>query len=125
MKEIENIETERTIMRKLTKEDAKDFYTLKEEVDRAANTLNDLKTRSPQEIEGFVKDEQNLSRLGLQKSVNAIGENLSKIRKAIAYTTNANMPADQKQQQITMLRQAEEEMLKAVDVKKLRELGKI
>ena len=28
MKEIENIETERTIMRKLTKEDAKDFYTL-------------------------------------------------------------------------------------------------
>ena len=28
MKEIENIETERTIMRKLTNEDAKDFYTL-------------------------------------------------------------------------------------------------
>jgi len=103
----------------------KDFYTLKEEVDRAANTMNDLKTRSPQEIEGFIKDEENLSRLGLQKSVNAIGENLSKIRKAIAYTTNANMPADQKQQQITMLRKAEEDMLKAVDVKKLRELGKI
>lgn len=103
----------------------KDFYTLKEEVDRAANTMNDLKTRSPNEIEGFIKDEENLSRLGLQKSVNAIGENLSKIRKAIAYTTNANMPADQKQQQITMLRQAEEEMLKAVDVKKLREMGKI
>jgi len=28
MKEVGNIETERTIMRKLTKEDAKDFYTL-------------------------------------------------------------------------------------------------
>jgi hypothetical protein len=35
------------------------------------------------------------------------------------------MPADQKQQQIEMLRKAEEEMLKGVNVKMLRELGKI
>jgi hypothetical protein len=103
----------------------KDFYTLKEEVDKAANTLNDLKTRSPQEIGGFLEKEENLSRVGLQKSVNAIGEQLSQIRKAITQTTNSSMPADQKQQQIEMLRKAEEEMLKGVNVKMLRELGKI
>jgi hypothetical protein len=103
----------------------KDFYTLKEEVDKAANTLNDLKTRSPQEIEGFLGKEENLARVGLQKSVNAIGERLSNIRKAITQTTNSSMPADEKQRQIEILRNAEEEMLKAVDVKKLRELGKL
>jgi hypothetical protein len=103
----------------------KDFYTLKEEVDKAANTLNDLKTRSPQDIEGFLSKEENLARVGLQKSVNAIGERLSNIRKAITQTTNSGMPADEKQRQIEILRNAEEEMLKSVDVKKLRELGKL
>ena len=103
----------------------KDFYTLKEEVDKAANTLNDLKTRSPQEIQGFLGKEENLSRVGLQKSVNAIGERLSNIRKAISQTTNSSMPADEKERQIKILRDAEEQMLKGVDVKKLRELGKI
>ena len=103
----------------------KDFYTLKEEVDKAANTLNDLKKRSPQQIEGFLADEENLARVGLQKSVNAIGERLSNIRAAITQITNSSMPADQKQQQIEMLRKAEEDMLKGVNVKMLRELGKI
>lgn len=103
----------------------KDFYTLKEEVDKAANTMNDLKTRSPQEIEGFLAKEENLSRVGLQKSVNAIGERLSNIRKAITQTTNSSMPADEKERQIKLLRDAEEQMLQGVDVKKLRELGKI
>jgi hypothetical protein len=103
----------------------KDFYTLKEEVDKAANTMNDLKTRSPQEIEGFLAKEENLSRVGLQKSVNAIGERLSNIRKAITQTTNSSMDADEKERQIKLLRDAEEQMLQAVDVKKLRELGKI
>jgi hypothetical protein len=103
----------------------KDFYTLKEEVDKAANTLNDLKTRSPQEIQGFLAKEENLSRVGLQKSVNAIGERLSNIRKAITQTTNSSMPADEKERQIKILRGAEEEMLKGVNVKMLRELGKI
>jgi len=103
----------------------KDFYTLKEEVDKAANTMNDLKTRSPYEIEGFLAKEENLSRLGLQKSVNAIGEKLSNIRKAVTQISNSNMPADEKREQLKMLREAENEMLKGVDVKALRQLGKI
>ena len=103
----------------------KDFYTLKEEVDKAANTMNDLKTRSPHEIEGFLAKEENISRLGLQKSVNKIGENLSSIRKAIAQISNSDMPADAKREQLKELRDAEEAMLKGVDVKMLRQLGKI
>jgi hypothetical protein len=103
----------------------KDFYTLKEEVDKAANTMNDLKTRSPQDIEGFLSKEENMARVSLQKSVNAIGERLSNIRKAITQTTNSTMDADEKERQIKILRNAEEQMLQAVDVKKLRELGKI
>ena len=103
----------------------KDFYTLKEEVDKAANTMNDLKTRSPHEIEGFLAKEENISRLGLQKSVNKIGENLSSIRKAIAQISNSDMPADAKREQLKDLRDAEEAMLKGVDVKMLRQLGKI
>ena len=103
----------------------KDFYTLKEEVDRVANTMNDLKTRSPHEIESFLANDENMARLGLVKSVNAISGNLSKIRKAIAQTTNSNMPADQKQEQLKSLRETEEAVLKGVNVKALREMGKL
>ena len=103
----------------------KDFYTLKEEVDRVANTMNDLKTRSPHEIESFLANDENMARLGLVKSVNAISGNLSKIRKAVAQTTNSNMPSDQKQEQLKSLRETEEAVLKGVNVKALREFGKI
>lgn len=103
----------------------KDFYTLKEEVDKAANTMNDLKTRSPQDIEGFVAKEENVARLGLQKSVNKIGEELSKIRKATAVISNSGMSSDEKREQIKALREAEESLLQGVDVKTLRALGKI
>jgi hypothetical protein len=103
----------------------KDFYALKEEVDKASNTMNDLKTRSPQEIEGFLAKEKNIARLGLAKSVNKIGEDLSNIRKAMTQIANSDMSADQKRDQIAGLRQTEEEMLKAIDVKRLRELGKL
>jgi hypothetical protein len=103
----------------------KDFYTLKEEVDRANNTMNDLKKNAPQEIEGFVSKDENIARLGLAKSVNAIGSNLSKIRGSIKQISNSDMSADKKQELIEGLRQSEEQLLKGVDVKKLRELGKI
>jgi hypothetical protein len=103
----------------------KDFYTLKEEVDKAVNTMNDLKTRSPQEIESFLSKEENMARLGLAKPVNKIGEDLSNIRKAMTQIANSGMSADQKREQIKGLREAEEAMLKGVDVKMLRQLGKL
>ena len=103
----------------------RDFYALKEEVDKSANTFNDLKKRSPEEIPEFLAKQENMQRLGLQKSVNKVAENLSKIRDNISRITNANMPADEKQKQIQILRKVEEDMLKGINVKQLREFGMI
>ena len=103
----------------------RDFYALKEEVDKSANTFNDLKKRSPEEIPEFIAKQENLNRLGLQKSVNKVADNLSKIRDSISRITNANMPADEKQKQIQVLRQIENDVLKSVNVKQLREFGMI
>jgi len=101
----------------------RDFYALKEEVDKAANTFNDMKTRSPQDIEGFLAKEENIARLGLQKTTNKIADELSKIRKSISFVTNAEMPADEKRDILQDLKETERDMLKAVDVKELRALG--
>jgi hypothetical protein len=101
----------------------RDFYALKEEVDKSVNTFNDIKKRSPEEIPSFIAKEENMRRLGLQRSVNKVAENLSKIRDNISRITNANMPADEKQRQIQTLRKLEDDMLKSVDVKSLREYG--
>jgi len=103
----------------------RDFYSLKEDVDRSVNTFNDLKKRSPEEIPAFLAKQENMQRLGLQKSVNKVAENLSKIRDSISRITNANMPADEKQKQIQILRQVEEDLLKGVNVKQLREFGMV
>jgi len=101
----------------------RDFYALKEEVDKSVNTFNDLKNRSPQDIPEFLTKEENVARLGLQKATNKISEDLSKIRKSISYITNAEMPADEKKVILDDLRNAEREMLKGIDVKQLRAFG--
>jgi hypothetical protein len=101
----------------------RDFYALKEEVDKAANTFNDMKTRSPQDIESFLAKEENITRLGLQKTTNKIADELSKIRKSISFVTNADMPADEKRAILQDLKETERDMLKAVGVKELRALG--
>jgi len=103
----------------------KDFYTLKEDVDRAVNTMNELKKNAPQEIGGFLAKEENMARLGISKSVNAIGEKLSNIRAAMKQIQNSSMSGEEKERQIKILRDAEEQMLQGVNVKMLRELGKI
>jgi hypothetical protein len=101
----------------------RDFYALKEEVDKAVNTFNDMKTRSPQDIESFLAKEENITRLGLQKTTNKIADELSKIRKSISFVTNADMPADEKRAILQDLKETERDMLKAVGVKELRALG--
>lgn len=103
----------------------RDFYALKEEVDKSVNTFNDLKNRSPQDIPEFLAKEENVARLGLQKATNKISEDLSKIRKGISYITNAEMPADEKKVILDDLKNAEREMLKGIDVKQLRAIGMI
>jgi hypothetical protein len=103
----------------------KDFFALKEEVDRAANTLTDLKQRNPEDIKDYIKDEKVRARLGLSPMVNQINSQLSTIRKSISTITNSTLPADVKEARIKQLRAAEEKMLKGVDLKKLREMAKI
>jgi hypothetical protein len=103
----------------------RDFYSLKEEVDKSVNTFNDIKKRSPEEIPAFLKQEENIHRLGLQKTVNKVAENLSKIRDSISRITNSNLPAEEKQKQIAAMRQVENDVLKGVNVKQLREYGMI
>ena len=103
----------------------KDFFALKEEVDRAANTLTDLKQRNPEDIKDYIKDEKVRARLGLSPIVNTINTQLSTIRKSISTITNSNLPADEKAARIKQLRATEENMLKGVNLKKLREMAQI
>lgn len=103
----------------------KDFFALKEEVDRAANTLTDLKQRNPEDIKDYIKDEKVRARLGLAPMVNQINTQLSTIRKSISTITNSNMPADVKEARIKQLRATEENMLKGINLKKLRDMAQI
>jgi hypothetical protein len=103
----------------------KDFFALKEEVDRAANTLTDLKQRNPEDIKDYIKDEKVRARLGLSPMVNQINSQLSTIRKSISTITNSTLPADVKEARIKQLRATEEKMLKGVNLKKLREMAQI
>jgi hypothetical protein len=103
-----------------------DFYALRDEVEKVKNTYNDIKTRSPQELEQFLSDEKNIARLGLAKGTEKIGMQLSKIRRAINQITNAPedlYSASEKKDAIKELREVEKEMLKAVDIPALRKMA--
>lgn len=100
-----------------------DFYALRDEVEKVKNTYNDIKMRSPQELDQFLSDEKNIARLGLAKGTEKIGMQLSKIRRAINQITNAPddlYSASEKKDAIKELRDVEKEMLKSVDVPALR-----
>ena len=105
-----------------------DFYTLRDEVEKAVNTFNDIKTRSPQGMEDFLEDEKKMARYMLGKPVDQINQRLSKIRRQITIITNmpeSQMSAEDKSDNIRQLREVEREILKSVDVKALREMAKI
>jgi hypothetical protein len=103
-----------------------DFYALRDEVEKVKNTYNDIKLRSPQELEQFLADEKNVARLGLAKGTEKIGMQLSKIRRAINQITNAPedlYSAAEKKDAIKELREVEKEMLKSVDIPSLRKMA--
>jgi hypothetical protein len=105
-----------------------DFYTLRDEVEKAVNTFNDIKTRSPQGMEDFLADEKQMARYMLGKPVDQINQRLSKIRRQMTIITNmpeSQMSAEDKAENIRQLREFEREYLKSVDVKALREMAKI
>jgi hypothetical protein len=103
-----------------------DFYVLRDEVAKVANTINDMKNRSPQDIDKYLEKPGVEERMGLQKTVNKITDQLTKIRNNISVISNsADMTAAEKRDAIRDLRQVERDLLESVDVKELREMAKI
>ena len=103
-----------------------DFYVLRDEVAKVVNTINDMKNRSPQDIDKYLEKPGVEERMGLQKTVNKITDRLTKIRNNISVITNsADMTAAEKRDAIRELRQVERDLLESVDVKELREMAKL
>jgi len=106
----------------------KDFYMLKEEVDKTAATFADIKKRSPNEAKEYANKEENKVRLGMYKQVDKIGKNLTKIRDRIALISNmpeSKMSAEMKQERIKNLHTQEDTIIKNLNLKKLREKAQV
>ena len=103
-----------------------DFYVLREEVDKAVDTANDLARRSPQDVLEYLADEKNANRVGIRKAVNRISNDLAEIRRTISQVTNsAQYNAQQKQEMIKQLRDLEKELLRDVNLKELRRIAQV
>jgi hypothetical protein len=105
-----------------------DFYVLRDEVAKVANTMSDLKQKNPEQIEKYLSKDEILARYGMAKGVQKITDQLGKIRKNISQVTNAPkdmMTADEKSATIKELRALETEMLKAINTKELRAMAKL
>jgi hypothetical protein len=105
-----------------------DFYVLRDEVSKVANTMADLKARSPEKIDEYLSKDEIMERYGMAKGVAKMTEQLGKIRKNISRITNApnsEMSGDEKQEAIKEMRMLEREMLKGINIKELRAQAKI
>ena len=106
----------------------KDFYALKEVTDRAAATLSDMKARSPQEIEAYLSDPEVKQRVAMAPVVNRISNQLTDIRKKVNLITNVEtkeMTDDRKEELIKQLREQEYQLLKNINLRKLREMAQM
>jgi hypothetical protein len=102
----------------------RDFYILKDEVDKASATFNDIKSRTPNEAGEYMKSREHQMRVGMHTDIDRIAKNLSNIQKAIAVISNRpNMDADKKEKQINNLQKQEQLILKNIDVKRLRAMA--
>ena len=92
-----------------------DFYELRADVSKAVQSLNRLKKESPEKAREYM--EENRPRLQLQTQVNAINNQLAKLREyenRIRALPESRMDATQKKEQIDRIRANEERMLKNV-----------
>ena len=106
----------------------KDFYALKEVTDRAAATLSDMKNRSPHEIEAYISDPEVRQRLAMAPVVNRIYSQLTEIRKKVNLITNVEtkeMTDDRKEELIKQLREQEYQLLKNINLRKLRAMAQM
>jgi len=106
----------------------KDFYTLRDEVDRASASFSDIKQRSPSELKEWLAEPENRVRYGMHKNIDKIAKDLSVINTAINRISNMpekQMTAEQKQEKIRQLKETETRLLKNINLKKLREQAMI
>lgn len=106
----------------------KDFYALKEVTDRAAATLSDMKARSPHEIEAYLSDPEVRQRVAMAPVINRISNQLTDIRKKVNLITNVEtkeMTDDRKEELIKQLREQEFQLLKNINLRKLREMAQM
>lgn len=99
-----------------------DFYELREEVARTVKTLNAYKKESPEKAREYMQEK--LPLLKLQNQVNAIGNQLAKLRdyeNQIRALPEGRMNAEQKTAEIQRLKAAEDRMLQ--NVYKLRNMA--
>ena len=105
-----------------------DFYLLRDEVEKAKSTFDDYKKYSPQGLEEYVNNEKAMARLAMAKQVEKISTQLSKIRtsiKQINQMPSSMISAEEKEQAIKELRQAEKDMLKAAGVPEMRKAAQL
>ena len=105
-----------------------DFYVLQEECNKAALTIKDIENRSPSEIKKALEDEDLVMRAGMASQINKIGKQLGEIRKYIAFVSNApesQYTAKEKREEIKSMRKLEWEILKDMDVKRLRAMANL
>jgi hypothetical protein len=119
-----------------------DFYVLRDEVAKIANTVNDIERRSPGELEKYfqtsktwsqwiqleksVTPEAKMIRADLKRDIDKVTKELSEIRRDISEIGSmpANlMSAKEKAEKIRELRKAETDMLRSLDVKAMRKLA--
>jgi hypothetical protein len=119
-----------------------DFYVLRDEVAKVANTINDIEARSPEALEKYfsesktwsqwiklekaVTPEAKMIRADLKRDVDRITKDLSEIRREISTISNLSdkeMSAKEKGEAIKELRKAELEMMKSIDVRALRAIA--
>jgi hypothetical protein len=101
-----------------------DFYELREVTAKAAYTMADIKKRSPEELKDYLADPKNVQRIQLNKQVNKIADNLTKIRNAIEQIgaiPEDKMSSEERGERIYKLREQENEYLKKVNLKAMRE----
>jgi hypothetical protein len=105
-----------------------DFYLLQEECNKAAMTLKDIEQRNPKDIQKALEDKDLVMRAGMAKDINKIGKQLGEIRKYITYINNApesEMSAEKKSEEIRSMRELEWQVLKDMDVRRLRAMANL
>jgi hypothetical protein len=101
-----------------------DFYELRDKVNTAAATFNDIKKNNPQGIKDYLEDEKRMARLVVNKQVENVNQKLAELRARIRQITEAPttmMTGAEKADAIRQLRQIEDQIYKSINVKGLRE----